>query len=162
MTKVTSKNFSKMLSGVATAFGSVRDNLQVLVLFALLQYSKGNFTYITELANTKLFKGLALNGLMIFICAFADVKLDKVDGVYKFVSKKTAGYKYVEPTVTWYEHNADGEPKIVVPVTMLAAFIKKVEGALAGTGKTTVAKKDQKSGKSMLALLKTAEIKLAA
>ncbi len=159
MTKVTSKNFSKSLAAVATAFGSVRDNLQVLVVFALLQYSKGNFTYITELANTKSFKGLALNGMMIYICAFADVKLDKIDGVYKFVSKKTTGYKYVAPTVTWFEHNADGEPKVVVPATMLAQFIKRIEGALSGSGNTSVAKKDVKSGNAILVSLKAAALK---
>ncbi len=161
MTKVTSSNFSKSLAAVATAFGSVRDNLQVLVIFALLQYSKGNFTYINELANTKLFKGLALNGMMIYIKAFADVKLDKIDGVYKFVSKKSSGYKYVAPTVTWFEHNADGEPKVVVIADMLENFIKRCEAALGGTGSTTVAKKDQKSGKSILTNLKVAQAKAA-
>jgi len=154
MTKVTSKNFSTNLAAVATAFGSVRDNLNLLLLFALGQYSKGNFTYITEIVNLKTLKGLSMNGIVIFICAHADVKLEKVDGVYKFVSKRTRGFKYVAPTTTWYEHNNDGEAKVIVPVTALNAFIKRLEGAIGGEGKTTVAKKDIKSGKVMVTKLK--------
>lgn len=153
--KVTSKNFSKNLASVATAFGSVRDNLNALLLFALSQYAKGNYSYITMIVNLKTLKGIAMNSLVLFIVAFADVKLEKGEaGAYKFVSRKTKGFKYVAPTVTWYEHNSDGEPKVIVPMTRLVAFIKSLEGAIAGTGKTTVAKKDIKSGNKIITGLK--------
>ena len=156
MSKVTSKNFSPRLVKVGGAFSTIRDELNTLLSFALDQYSKGNFTYITEIVNVKTLKGIAMNSIVTFITAHADVKLEKGEaGVYKFVSKKTRGFKYAPPTKTWYEHNADGEPKVVVPVTMLNAFIKRLEGAIGGEGKLTVAKKDRKGGLAMVAKLKS-------
>lgn len=155
MSKVTSKNFTPRLTKTCVSFGTVRDELNDLLAFSLDQYSKGNFTYITEIVNVKTLKGIAMNSIVTFITAHADVKLEKGEaGAYKFVSKKTRSFKYVPPTVTWYEHNTDGEAKVIVPMTRLVAFIKTMEKALTGDGKTTVAKKDRKSGLKIVAGLK--------
>jgi hypothetical protein len=156
MSKVTSKNFTPRLTKTCSAFGAIRDELNALLGYALAQYSEGNFTYITEIVNVKTLKGIAMNSIVTFITAHADVKLDKdaTSGVYKFISRKTRGFKYAAPTVTWFEHNSDGEAVVIVPMKRLEAFIKSMEKALTSSGKTTVAKKDRKSGIKIVAGLK--------
>lgn len=160
-TKVTSKNFTKQLGLVATAFSSVRDGIQALVFFALIQIGKGNFTYANEMIQSKQFAGLSMNSLKIYIEAHADVELENTAGVLKFKSKKTKDYKHEVPTKTWYEFSHAGEATVVVPLTMLNQVIKRIEGALAGDGKTSVAKKDVKSGQEIVLALKVAALKAA-
>lgn len=163
MSKVTSGNFTKTLTSVAKAFGSMRDGLQSLLVFALSQANSvnektkkvnGNYTYINEIISSKAFKGLSMNSVKIYIEAHADVKLENASGSMKFVSLKTRKYDVPAIEKTWYEHNSDGEVKVVVPVTMLASFIKRLEGAIGGEGKVSVAKKDHKSGIAIVAKLK--------
>lgn len=171
MSKITSGTFSKVLEACAKVFGSMRDSLQALLKFALAQANavnpktkkvQGNYTYINEIIQSKLFKGLSMNAVKIYIEAHADVKLEKVGSETKFVSQRTRNYKVPALSAkAWYEFSNDGEAVIVVPLTMLSKFIKRFEGALAGTGKTTVAKADQKSGKAILTALKVTELKAA-
>ncbi len=155
MTKVTGRNFAKLLSGLVTAFGSLRDSMQQLLMFAFSQYVEGNFNYLNDIVNLKTLKGLSMKSIQTYAEAHCDVTLekDKETGVYKFESNKTRGFKYVAPKATWYDFSDEGKVTVLVPVTMLNAFIKRLEGAIAGEGKTTVAKKDVKPGKVLLTKL---------
>jgi len=153
--EVTAKTFTSVLSGVVRNFGNVRDRIQDLLAFAMVQASKDNFTYVNQIINAKL-TGLNRAGLQKYIEDFCDLQLIKEDGAYKFKSQKTKGFAFVMPTETWYEHGPQPEPKVIEAPETVMALIVRISRAIKGDGKTKVAQGHVKEAKAMLAYLKKA------
>lgn len=152
-TEVTAKNFATILSGQVSAFGKVRDRIQDLLAFAMVQAASANYTYVNQLINAKL-TGLNRAGLQKYIEDFCDLQLIKDDGAYKFKSKKTKGFTFVMPTVPWFEHGPQPEPKVIEAPETVMALIRRLNGALKGDGNTKVAKGHVKEAQAVLSHLK--------
>lgn len=151
--KVTAKSFAKQLEETGGLFGTVRERIQALLLFALQQYANGNFTYINAIIQSKALKGIAMNGVQKYIESYADVQLVSEGGVKVFKSKKTRAFKFVMPTDTWYEHNNAGDPVAIDVDKAVTALLKRLQGGVEGTGKAKIAKGQLAKAKKAIAVL---------
>ena len=136
MSKINSKNFDAALTTVIGLFATVREQIQGLLDFAMVQASKGNYTYINILiaAGGKL-KGISMNGIQQYVEKYCDVQLVSESGVRKFSNKKTKGFKFVAPTTPWYEDNNAGAVTVVDLDSTLKSLITRLTGVVDGKNK---------------------------
>ena len=151
--QVTAKNFKTILAGQVRAFGSFRERMQDLLAFAMVQASNENYTYVNELVCANL-KGANHQGIKRYIEDHCDLQLISENGVRKFKSKKTRGFKFVMPTVTWYDYDNSGEITVIEPETVVISLINRLNKAVGGEGKTKVAAGHVKEAKAIIAHLR--------
>jgi hypothetical protein len=143
MSKITSTNFAAQLLSVSTAFGTIRDNIQSLLEFSMVQASKDNYTYINMIVqNAGKLKGISMDGIKTYIEKHCDVKLESEAGVRKFANKQTEGFVFVAPKATWWEDNDKGGLKVVDLDRAVQSLINSLTGVVDG-------KKDLKEGHSI-------------
>ena len=131
MSKITSKNFNDSLTAVIGLFATVREKIQALLEFAMLQASQGNYTYINMLiANAGKLKGISMNGIQMYVEKHCDVVLESKAGVRAFTNKKTKGFSFVAPTTPWYEDNNAGAVVIVDLDQAVKSLITKLSSVV--------------------------------
>lgn len=161
---ITAQNFHKVLSGQVTAFGKVRDRLQDLAAFAMVQAAgpskkakskrNDNMTYVNAMISAKL-TGLDRRALQKYFEDFCDLQLITEDKKYKFKSKKTRGFEFVMPTKTWYEYAPTAEPKAIDEVGAVLSLMSRLQGALSGKSeKAYIEKGHVKETRAILAHLR--------
>jgi hypothetical protein len=150
---ITAQNFMKVLSGQVSAFGRVRDRLQDLAAFAMVQASgpsekakskrNDNMTYVNAMINAKL-TGLDRRALQTYFEDHCDLQLITEDKVLKFKSKKTKGFVFEMPTKTWYEYAPTAEPKAIDEQAAVIGLIRRLHGALSGKSEKSFIEKGHK------------------
>lgn len=116
---VNKENFNEYVNAVFTAASSIRDNIQVLTVFAVkhAQEHDNSFNllqYLLGIATSKYGNGVRTATLQAYIERVVGGALwmtVKGENVFKKASKKTKvkyDIAYLE-SVTWYEHDNDGK-----------------------------------------------------
>lgn len=150
---INSKTFAKHLQSVVSAYGTVRDNLQELFLFAMKQAGNGNYTYINDLMNADL-KGTDQRAGQKYIEDHCDVTLGKKDGKFAFTNNKSRGFKYVAPEKKWWEYKPTAQPQVIDPIAAVMATVNKLANAIEGKGTASIAKGKVNEAKKLLAYLR--------
>lgn len=164
MKKATIKNYRKIIADAAKGHGITRVLLQTVAVLCISEANRinaktgkvnGNYTPANDLVGSKDFAGLSMKAVQVYLEAHADMKWERTSDGNKFVSQRTA--KYVVPKLsdkTWFEFSQSGEATVTERTTVLGAFVKRFEGIVKGTGKTTFVKADQKKAEANLVSLK--------
>ena len=133
MSKITSKNFNAALNNIVSLFATVREQIQELLEFGMLQASNGNYTYINLLiANAGKLKGISMNGIQQYVERHCDVELVSESGVRRFSNKNTEGFEYSAPTEHWYNDNNAGALVIVDLDASIKSLITRLTGVVDG------------------------------
>lgn len=136
---VTQDNFNEYVNSVFSAASTIRDNIQVLTVFAVkhAQANDNSFNllqYLMEVATSKYGTGMRTATLQEYIehvCKGALWMTDKGENKFKKATKKTKvkyDIEYLE-SKPWYEHNNEGKavPKL--------DFLQMLEQSLQRWGK---------------------------
>ena len=155
---ITSKNFKAKLATALKQDGTLRDNLQRLVIFGMLEYDiNHNSNWLSDIMNAG-FKGVRMAAIQEYIQDHTDLIFSKKkDSDPVFLREALAGWEFKLPEVTWYEYSNKGE---AVPVANIEQMMRTIKGYIVKIekglkGEDTELKGDKKVAEDFLKKLQT-------
>ena len=155
---ITVDNFHEKLKQAVTTDGTLRGQVQRLIIFGMIEYDQNrNSNWLSEVMNAG-FRSVRMAAVQEYIQDHTDlVWTKKKDGTTVFLREAKEGFKFSLPTETWYEYSNKGNAiPVANPDTMLKTikgYITKLENGLKGEGATLQG--SEESAKALLAKLNT-------